>query len=105
MCGAVEIDVGEFAQTVWCVLRRDQATAEVFQRRPLRVEGICVTDVEVHAGGGAQGVVLGPLGEVDRHRPAVDESVPIRTLLCVDVEVEPAVPVECGVQLSDGDDW
>jgi hypothetical protein len=65
MCGAVWIDIGEFPQTVRRVARCDQTTFEVFQRFPFRIQGVGITDVEVHTRGRAEGIVLGPLGEVD----------------------------------------
>jgi hypothetical protein len=65
MCGAVWIDIGEFPQTVRRVAWCDQAAFEIFQRFPFRIQGVGITDVEVHTRGRAEGIVLGPLGEVD----------------------------------------
>ena len=65
MCGAVWIDIGEFPQTVRRVAWCDQAAFEVFQRFPFRIQGVGITDVEVHTRGRAEGIVLGPLGEVE----------------------------------------
>jgi len=104
MCSSVGIDIGEFAQTIRRVLRSDQATFEVFQRFPFRVQRVGVTDVDIHARGRAEGVVLGPLGEVNRHRPAVDETVALRTFVGAGIESESAVSVESDVKVSDRDD-
>ena len=68
MCGAVGVDIGEFAQTV------------------------C---------GGPQRIVVGPLGQVDRHRPAVDKAIAFRTLLGAG---ESAVAGEGDLQIADGHD-
>lgn len=104
MCGAVWIDVGEFAQTVWRVARCDQAAFEMFQRFPFRVQGVGITDVEVHTRGRAEGIVLGPLGEVDGHRSAVGKTVLLRPFVAAGVESESAVSVKGDVKVSDGDD-
>ena len=104
MCGAVWIDVGEFPQTVRCVARCDQAAFEVFQRFPFRVQGVGITDVEVHTRGRAEGIVLRPLGEVDGHRSAVGKTVLLRPFVAAGVESESAVSVKGDVKVSDGDD-
>jgi hypothetical protein len=102
ICGAVGIDVDEFPLTARRVVRRDQAPSEAFQRFPFRVQG--VTDVEVQTRGRAEGIVLGPLGEVDRHRSAVGKTVPLRSFVAAGVESESAVSVKGDVKVSNGDD-
>src|ERR1700720_454574 len=105
MCGAVRVDVGELPQTVRSVVRCDEPTIEVLEGMPLLVQGVGIADVEVDTGGRAQRIVLGPLGEVDRHRPAVDKAVSFRTFVAAGVESEPAVAIEGEIQIPDGDDW
>lgn len=87
MCGAVWIDVGEFPQTVRPVVRWDQAAFEVFQRFPFGIEGVGVTDIEVHTRRRAEGIVLGPLGQVNRRRSAVGKTVPLRAFVAAGVEI------------------
>jgi hypothetical protein len=104
MCGAVWIHVYEFPQTVRRVVRSDQAPFEVFQRFPFRVKGVGVTDVEVYARGRAEAIVLGPLGEVDRHCSAVGKTIQLRPFVAAGVESDSAVSVQGGVKVSNGDD-
>jgi hypothetical protein len=104
VCGAVWIDVGEFPQTVWSVVWCDQAAFEVFKCFPFRVDGVGVTDVEIHTGGCAEGIVVGPLVEVDRHRPAVGKTIAIWTFVGMGVKSEPAVAGKGHIQVSNSDD-
>src|SRR5262249_29865484 len=104
MCGAVWIDVDEFPQTVGRVVRCDQAALEVFQCFPFRVQGIGITDIEVHTGGRAEGIVLGPLIEVYRYRPTVGKTIALRTFVAVGVESGPAVGAKGDMEISDRDD-
>lgn len=73
---------------------RKQAAVEIVQRFPFRVEGVRVADVEIHAGGRALGIVLGPFGEVDRNGPAADEPVALRALVAAGVESEFAIAAQ-----------
>lgn len=104
MCGTVRIDIDEFPQTVRCVVRCDQAAFEVFQCLPFGVERVGITDVEVHTGSGPERIVLGQLGEVDRHRPAVGKTIAFWTFVAADIESESAVAVEGDIKVSDRDD-
>ncbi len=92
MQGAIRIDVGELPQSVGRVVRRMKVAAEVFHRLPLRVDRVGITDIEVDTGRGAQRVMVGPLGEMDRHLPSVDESVPVGTFVGSSGEAQRAIP-------------
>ena len=85
-------------------MRCDQTTFEVFHRFPFRMQGVGVTDVEVHTAGRTARIVLGPLGEVESHRSAVCKTIALRSFVGAGVESESAVAFEGGVEVSDGDD-